>query len=111
MNLFRWYEHEEIDFPKRKMPIEYRFKKQASYVTTIKVPAGFKVSYLPEGETYKNDVWGFGMQYVQKNNQVILSQEFANEHLMLYPNQFELWNKVLEHLFPHYKQTVAFSKN
>lgn len=110
-NLFKWYEHEEIDFPKRKIPIEFRYFENSSYTTVIKIPDGFKTVELPKGETFKNDVWGFVMKYSRDNNRVYLTQQFDTDHLMLYPNQFESWNKVLEHLFPHYKQTVAFSKN
>ena len=111
LNLFKWYEHQEIDFPKRKMPIEHSFLNHSTFTTVIKFPSGFKASYVPKSETFKNDVWGFIMQYETKNNAVYLTQEFDTDQLMLYPNQFEAWNKVLQHLFPHYKQTVAFSKN
>jgi len=111
MNLFKWYEHEEIDFPKRKMPIEYSFLKHSSYVTAVKLPAGIKTSYIPKSETFKNEVWGFTMKYDSKNDFVYLTQQFDTDQLLLNSNQFEASNKVLEHLFPHYKQTVAFSKN
>jgi hypothetical protein len=111
MNLFKWYEHEEIDFPRRKMPIEFSFLKHSSYVTDIKIPAGFKVSFTPPSETFKNDVWGFVMKYDTTKDHIDLTQEFNTDQMMLNANQFESWNKVLEHLFPHYKQTVVFSKN
>lgn len=111
LNLFKWYEHQEIDFPKRKTPIEFKFLETSSFVTVIKIPDGYKVSYLPKGETFKNDVWGFNMKYATDTKSVYLTQSFDTNHLLLKPGQFEAWNKVLEHLFPHYKQTVAFSKN
>jgi hypothetical protein len=110
LNLFKWYEHQEIDYPKRKTPIEYSFLKHASYVTALQIPQGFAVSFLPQNETYKNDVWGFGMNYTSQKDNVYLTQEFDTDQLLLQPSQFEQWNKVLEHLFPHYKQTVVLSK-
>ena len=57
---------QEIDYPRRKMPIEYNFKFAKKYVILLKVPDGFKVSYLPQGKSYHNDVWGFDMKYEQK---------------------------------------------
>ncbi len=110
LNLFKWYEHQEIDFPKRKSPIEYSYMEQSTYTTVLKLPEGFEASYLPQSQQYKNDVWGYQLQYEQKDGQVILSQQFDTDHLMLYPNQFEQWNKVLENLYPHYKQTIVISK-
>jgi hypothetical protein len=111
LNLFKWYENHEIDYPKRTMPVSFEYLKHSYYFTSLKMPAGFKVSYLPVNETYKNDVWGFVMKYATTNNEVTLTQEFEDNQLMLQPSQFESWNKVLEHLFPHYKQTVVLSKN
>jgi hypothetical protein len=110
LNLFKFYEHEEIDYPKRKMPIAYNFKYRRSYVTVLKIPEGYKVDYLPKGKSYHNAVWGFDMQYEQKGNLLILTQEFDNDHLMLEPDQFALWNKVLENLFPLYKETLSLTK-
>jgi hypothetical protein len=110
LNLFKVYEHQEIDFPKRTMPIEFQFLEQTSYVTALKIPEGSKITYTPESESFKNDVWGFSMNYQVNKGMIYLSQQFTTNQLMLYPAKFEQWNKVLEHLFPHYKQTVALSK-
>lgn len=110
LNLFKFYEHEEIDYPKRKIPIAYNFKYRRSYVTLLKIPEGYKVDYLPKGKSYHNAVWGFDLQYEQKGNLLILTQEFDNDHLMLEPDQFALWNKVLENLFPLYKETLSLTK-
>jgi hypothetical protein len=111
LNLFKWYEHQEIDFPKRKIPIGYSFLEKSTYVTAIKIPAGYKAGYIPKSETFKNDVWGFVMNYATVKDQVYLTQEFDTDHMLLTPDQFESWNKVLEHLFPQYKQTISFQKN
>jgi len=110
MNLFKWYEHKEIDYPKRKIPIENDFKKKAWYVTVLKIPDGYKASYIPPGKNYSNAVWGFDIKYEEKAGQLIFSQELDTDQLMLYPEQFEAWNKVLENLFPLYKESVLISK-
>jgi hypothetical protein len=110
LNLFKFFESERIDYPKRKTPIGYNFNFVKKYVTMLKVPEGYKVSYLPQGKSYHNNVWGFDIQYEQKGNWVILTQEFDNENLMLTSDQFENWNKVLENLFPLYKETLSLTK-
>jgi hypothetical protein len=110
LNLFKFYEHEEIDFPKRKVPIQFNFLASSSSTTVMSIPDGYETSYVPKGETFKNDVWGFSMQYGRTANSIFLTQVFESNQLLLKPEQFEPWNKVLEHLFPHYRQTVAFKK-
>lgn len=111
LNLFKFYEHKEIDFPKRKSPIENPFLEQVFYTTVLKLPDGHQLTFMPKSNSYKNEVWGYTMAYKQEGNNVILSQQFDNDHLLLNPAQFEQWNKVLENLYQHYKQTIVITKN
>lgn len=110
LNLFKFYEHEEIDYPRRQSPIEHDFKNVRKYVTVLNIPEGYKVSYLPSGKSFHNDVWGFDITYEQKKNQVIMTQSFENNYLLLPVEKFAAWNKVLENLFPLYKETISLSK-
>ncbi len=110
LNLLKLYEHEEIDYPKRKMPVEYDFRFVKKYVTVLTIPDGYKVSYLPQSKSFKNDVWGFTMNYEQKGNTILLTQEFYNDYLLLTADHFKAWNEVLEHLFPLYKESISISK-
>ncbi len=110
LNLFKFYEHEEIDYPKRKMPIQFDFLNRQKYVIVLKMPPGYQPGDVPDGKTYHNDVWGFDIGYEKKGNTVILTQEFDNDHLLLQPDQFQAWNKVLEQLFPLYKESVSLEK-
>jgi hypothetical protein len=110
LNLFRFFEHEEIDYPHRLIPIDYEFKYTKKYVTLLKIPEGYKLGYLPQGKTFHNKVWGFDFKYEQKGNWIVLTQEFDNDNLMLTSDQFEAWNKVLENLFPLYKESLSLTK-
>ena len=110
MNLFKFYEHQEIDYQKREIPIEREFKGTSKYVTILNIPDGYKVAYLPESKSFHNDVWGFDITYAQNKNQVVMTQSFENNQLLLQPDKFQAWNKVLENLFPLYKETISLSK-
>jgi len=110
LNLFKFYEHQEIDYPKRTIPIKHEYKNISEYVTILTIPDGYKVSFLPESKSFRNDVWGFDIIYEQKNNQVVMTQRFENNSLLLQPDKFQAWNKVLEHLFPLYRETISLSK-
>jgi hypothetical protein len=110
LNLFKLYEHEEIDFPKRKMPIQFDFLSRKKLVIVLKMPNGFQTGDVPEGKSFHNDVWGFDLKYEKTANTIVLTQEFDNDHLLLQPAQFEPWNKVLEQLFPLYKESVSLAK-
>ncbi|MEI9947185.1 MAG: hypothetical protein WDN26_23590 [Chitinophagaceae bacterium] len=73
------YDHGEIDYPKRNTPIEYDFKNIRKHVTVLNIPEGYKVSYLPAGKSFHNDVWGFDISYEQKKNQIIMTQSYEND--------------------------------
>jgi transglutaminase-like putative cysteine protease len=111
LNLFKFFTNEQIDYPRRKMPVEYNFKYIKRYVTMLKIPQGYKLSYLPQGKAFHNSIWGFILEYQQKGNYVILTQEFDNETLLLTRDQFEPWNKVLENLSPLYKENTKPNQN
>lgn len=110
MNLIRPYEHQEIDYPKRKIPVEWDFKFTKRFVTVFRIPDGYQVDYLPADKQFSQDGFGFHFSYTQQGNQVIYTQLFFNEHLILQPSGFANWNKVLEQLFPQYKETVSLIK-
>jgi transglutaminase-like putative cysteine protease len=111
LNLFKFFVNERIDYPARKVPVAYNFDYVKKYVTILKVPDGFKVTYLPQSKSYYNKVWGFNIHYEQKGNEVIMTQEYDNTTLMLTSDQFAAWNTVLQNLFPLYKETLSLAKD
>lgn len=111
MNLIRPYEHQEIDYPKRKIPVEWDFKFIKRFVTILRIPDGYQVDYLPADKQFSQEGFGFHFYYTRQGNEVIYTQLFFNEHLILQPSGFANWNKVLEHMFPQYKETVSLIKN
>lgn len=110
LNLIKWFEHDRMDVEKRKIAVNYRFQSKFNIVTALKIPEGYKLNYIPKSETFKNEAWGFKMQYSTIGNTVYLNQEYETDKLMTMPQQFPDLNKVLEKLTPHYKQTIVLSK-
>jgi hypothetical protein len=110
LNLQKLFEHQEIDYPRRKLPVEFDYKNERQYVTILEIPEGYNLSYKPESKSYKNEAWGFDLSYEEKKNQVILTQHFENNQLLLPVEKFQAWNKVLENLLPAYKETISLSK-
>lgn len=110
MNLLKLYTGQEIDFPKRKIPIEYDFKSTMRHVVVLELTDGYKVNELPVLKDYKNEVWGVQLSSKQQDGKLFYTRQFVNNNLYLQPDAFEKWNKVLENLFPVYKQSIVLSK-
>jgi transglutaminase-like putative cysteine protease len=110
LHLQKHFEHEEIDFPKRKIPVSYRFRYETGVVTMLKRPEGYKTEFLPEAKSFENETWGYRMQYREDGQWIVLDKYFTNNHLYIFPDRFESWNKVLEVLLPQYKASVSLTK-
>jgi hypothetical protein len=110
LNLLKPYTSREIDYPKRKIPIEFDYKSTMRHVVVLELAEGYKASELPVLKDYKNEVWGVQFASKQQDNKLYYTREFANNHLYLFPDAFEKWNKVLENLFPIYKQSIVITK-
>jgi hypothetical protein len=110
LNLQKPYEHEEIDFPKRKIPVSYKFCYNMEMVTILDIPEGYKTDYLPKAESFRNEAWGYQMSYEEKGNKILFKQQFEHPGIRINPEQFEAWNKVLEKLLPQYKESVSITK-
>lgn len=109
LDLFKHFEHQEIDYPRRNIPIEHDYKNIRKYVTILNLPEGFEVSFVPENKSFHNDVWGFDMTYEKQKNQLVMTQSFDNNYLLLHPSRFQEWNKVLEKMLPACRETVSLS--
>jgi transglutaminase-like putative cysteine protease len=110
LNLFRFFENSKIEIGKRNVPIAHDFKYSKKYVTILNLPTGYKLTYMPKGQVYNAGEMSFSLSYEQKNNQVIFIQEYTNNELILTQDKFESWNKMLDVLFPTYKEILSFSK-
>lgn len=110
MNLLRIYQGEEIDYPKRTMPVKKEFLFKNRYVVDLKIPEGYVATFVPKGKSFRNDVWGFDLTYRVENDHVISTLELDGDRLMINADKFEAWNKVLVQLTPLYKEIVILSK-
>lgn len=110
MNLFKFYQKAKLDYPDRQIPVSHDFKFTKRYVTILKIPDGYKLTYLPPGKNFHNNIWGYDIRYEQKNNTIIFTQEFYNDDLILTSDKFKAWNDVLDSLLPTYRETLSLSK-
>lgn len=110
MNLFKFYQKGRLEYPERQIPVAHEFKYTRRYVTILKIPDGYKLTYLPQSKNFHNDIWGFDVKYEQKNNSIIFTQEFYNDNLILTNDKFKAWNDVLDKLLPTYRETLSLTK-
>ncbi len=99
-----------IDTAKRKVGVDNDFMFQLKNYTVLDVPKDFEVSFMPESQQYKNDLFSFNIKYSIKDNKVIAEQEFKSECMLLQPKDFYKWNETVKEVANQYKQQLVLKK-
>jgi transglutaminase-like putative cysteine protease len=110
LNLERPYATDRIDSTTRKLPRYNEFAHTDHTRTELVVPAGYEVSYLPPTAQAQGDALGFRMTYERQGNKIIQDRELYVNYLLLQPQQFGNWNKVVGKLGNAYREVVILKK-
>lgn len=94
----------------RKNAVEYEFKPLLSYQTTLAIPQGYKVDYLPKNIEVKNRFFEFSLKYKNFNNQINYSQKLEVYFINLSLKEQKELNKKIEEMERHYKEFIIFKK-
>jgi len=110
LNIDRTLSQSKIDIEDRKFSkkIDYKFKK--NFVTTFKIPEGFKASDIPDVLSYDNPKFGFNISYSQEGY-IITQHKFIYINTLSVNNrEFETWNDFIKSLTRAYKKSITIEK-
>lgn len=110
LNLEKLFENQVIDTIKRKVPKESEFKYIIRQYHILEIPRGYKVSYKPDDFNFSNDLVSIKISYEIKDGKITAAQEMQNKKLMIYPSEFDAWNKAIKAVQPQYKETVVLEQ-
>lgn len=111
LNLQRDFEDDYADPKTREAPISYDYRQQQRRVVALKIPAGYKLSYLPPDKSdSENGLWSYKFHYEQHGGQVWLSREITMNTLQVEPGQFAAHDRLIEGLRDAYKESVVLTK-
>lgn len=109
MPLEKEYQNDLIQ-PDRKVPREFEFKNIDKNVNLLKIPQGYKVSYIPSNSSFSDPMFGFNINYKVKDNTLIYRSYIYINTLMLNPADFARWNKMIRQLTKAYNETVTLTQ-
>ncbi|NJK96876.1 MAG: hypothetical protein HC905_19925 [Bacteroidales bacterium] len=110
LNLNKAFNNSYFDTLKRKVPVENENKTIYRNITTINIPQGYEIAYLPKSNSASSDHLSYTITYKVENNSVIQTKEISKDFLLLYPAGFANWNKVVESLSQSYRDVLIFKK-
>ncbi|NRA92388.1 MAG: DUF3857 domain-containing protein [Psychroserpens sp.] len=105
-NIDRTLSKSDIDVKDRKFSkkIDYHFQKE--FDTTIEIPEGYQLSYLPDPMSFDDPNYGFKISYVQEGNQLRQSKSIYVKTLRIEKDNFEQWNNFIKTLRKAYKKSI-----
>lgn len=94
----------------RKNDWKHDFMTQEENITTLPIPSGYDVSYLPSNAQFKHPSFGFTIRYEQKNGQIIMHNQLTINTLLIKKAEFGEWNKMIAALNDAYSEVVSLKK-
>lgn len=108
--LFFPFSDSRIDNEKRKIPVEFDFKKSYEFEYELSIPEGYKVEYKPDNFTIANELMKASITYSQTGNKLLVNQKIAINTLLLQENKFETWNTTIKSITKQYNQNIILTK-
>ncbi|MBL4651499.1 MAG: transglutaminase domain-containing protein [Flavobacteriales bacterium] len=110
MHLDRYFVNGKID-DDRENAYESDFKSTSRNVAYLDVPEGYAINYIPENDSSQDELFGYNIKYTKVNDkQIMLEFEVYENYLILSPEHFEDWNKMIKKLKNNYSETVILKK-
>lgn len=107
LNLERTYKNFKADTSLSVAPIGNDFHFVKKDVTSIEIPADYKLEYLPKNSAYSNDHFWFDIAYKTEGNKVIQEKKICFRFLHLPASEFDNWNKMIKQLNKAYRETIV----
>jgi len=94
----------------RKLPIEFDNKNSYSMLTSLEIPDGYEIDYLPENFEIKSDLMESSINYKIENNKVIYEQQMVYNFIELSKLQQTKINNLIDSIALQYKEVVVLKR-
>ncbi len=109
LNLFKDYYNTYLPVD-RLTPRENDYKYVKEEITTLIIPDGYEVEYLPEGMVERGPFIGLELSYTHVKSKIILRKKFYLDYLLLRPENFPQWNESVKKISIAYKESIILKK-
>jgi transglutaminase-like putative cysteine protease len=110
LNLERPLAHDRIDVATRRLARTNDFAYTSRTRTTLDVPIGYEVTYLPPAMEVRDSLATGSIRYVHEGSRIVRECELTVDYLMLPPRAFARWNDVVARLSAAYQETVVLKR-
>ena len=94
----------------RIAPLERDYKHLGTEIIEFKIPANYKVEYLPKDASWKCDSFSFSVSYATVPGKIIYKRQVKLDDFLVEPSQFKDWNDINKAVAEADKETIALKK-
>ncbi len=110
LNLNRYVSQYRTD-PNRKRDIEFDYKNHYVFETEFQIPPGYALEYLPESQTFENDLIKTTISYSQEGNTIKYNHKVTCDFLVLDLDKQKEINNLIKEVEKAYKEVVILTKS
>ncbi|GAB1855284.1 hypothetical protein MHTCC0001_01170 [Flavobacteriaceae bacterium MHTCC 0001] len=94
----------------REIPIEYDYKSHFSYTTTLNIPDGYTVDYIPENVAIDNELITTTISYSKNNNTITYQHDVTLNFITLSLEEQKQIHNVVKTIEKAYKEVIVLKK-
>ena len=103
---FLWNKLDE----KRETPLMFKYQNIVKHEYRFKIPKGYEVDYMPDNISICNEYFDMEITYLLIDDSIAYKHSITGKALVIYPEMFTVWNKLIDTLSTAYKKTVVLKK-
>jgi transglutaminase-like putative cysteine protease/translation elongation factor EF-1beta len=104
-------EFNHLLFKERKTDFEFPHKENYEALLTLEIPAGYKVTKLPESITFQKPDYNIVVSYEQVGNEILYRKKFEFKKGSIKASDFNEWNTFTEKLNKVYNEQITLTKS
>jgi transglutaminase-like putative cysteine protease len=110
VDLDYYEEYGGMELKERKSDYEFNHKTDYEYTITLELPAGYKVSKLPESFAVSTDAYTIDVSYVQNGNAILYKKRFVMKNGAIKAADFTNWNSAIASIKKIYNEQITLTK-
>lgn len=103
-------EFRNYDFKERKADYEFDYKNNYESLITLEIPAGYKVSKLPDNLAVNEPYFTASVDFAQTGSQITLKKSFIVKNATVKAGELTKWNEFIKKLNGIYNQQIILTK-
>lgn len=103
-------EYKYLELKDRKTDYEFDYKTNFESITTLVIPAGYKVTKIPQDLVIKEPNFDISITFKNTGSAIVYKKSFVFKNAVIKASEMEKWNAFIKNLINNYNQQITLSK-